>query len=97
MIGHFRKMDASKNTISALIWGISGFYICQIFGVKMINDKAEFIKFRLRYEKEINYVRNKGDEIHQEYPFIHKEKYLKGDDEIRLIQYKKFKNFTKKI
>lgn len=97
LISNFRKIDVTKNAVSGLIWAISGFYIGQIFGIKMINDKADFIILRLKYEKEINYIRNKEEGIHQEYPFINKELHLKGDDEVRLMKYSKFKKLSKGI
>jgi len=96
VISNFRKVDVTKNAISGLIWAFSGFYIGQILGVKMINEKANFLKLRLQHEKEINFVRKKG-ELFPDYPFRDKEIYLKGDDEIRLLKYSKFKKGLKGI
>lgn len=94
MLSHFRKVDLSKTILSGFIWAVSGFYIGQLFGVKMINEKAKFIKLRLKFEKQINFKREKG-ELFPEYPFAGKEPFLKGDDEIKLISYGKIKKIIK--
>lgn len=95
LIGNFKKIDVTKNAIAGLIWAISGFYIGQVFGGKMINDKADFIKERLEYERQINYIREKNNNILPEYPFADKENGLLGDEEIRLRKYSKIKRITK--
>ena len=96
ILSHFRKIDLTKNVVSGFIWAITGFYLGQLFGVRMINDKADFLKLRLTYEIEINFMRKKG-ELYPEYPFVGKEPYLKGDDEIKLMKFGKFKKILKGI
>lgn len=96
VLSNFRQVDVTKTVVSGFIWAISGFYLGQLFGVKMINDKADFLKLRMKYEKEINFVREKG-QLYPEYPFVGKEPYLKGDDEIRLTKFGKFKKILKGV
>lgn len=94
VISHFRKVDVTKNVVSGFFWAVTGFYLGQLFGVRMINEKTDFLKLRMKYEKEINFVRQKG-ELYPDYPFVGKEPYLKGDDEIKLLKFGKFKKIMR--
>jgi len=73
-----------------------GFYLGEMTQVVQINKRAEFLKLRLSYEREISFVRVKG-QFYPEYPFVDKEPFLKSDDEIRLLNYSKLKKIFKGI
>jgi hypothetical protein len=94
-IGYFSHIirETKTNYYSGFFWGIAGFYLAQIIGLRLVSEKSEFIKKRLIYEKKINFIRNNDSKIHEEYPFENESLGIFSDNYIKLGQYEK--NFNK--
>jgi hypothetical protein len=92
-IGYFTFLlkETKMNNYSGFFWAVGGFYLSQIICLRLVSDKSEFVKKRLIYERNINFIRNKDSNILEEYPFENESLGIYNDNYVKLGNYEKKK------
>ena len=87
--GYFTSLirENKPSHYSGFFWGVGGFYLAQIIGLRLVSEKSDFLKKRLIHERNINFIREKDSEIHEEYPFENKSLGIFSDSFVKLGEF----------